>query len=279
MAIVDVDIPVQGSVGSYTFKHYKDKVVVCQKIGKHKKPLSEAQARDNYLMRNTMAMFSLLKGSLMDFLEDCPDLGKASNWYVRFNKHRCQAYLTAEERSRGACVVEGHQVSFGSLPEIGHRLTPEGRLLTDIRIGNEIGAETTVGELSADIVEHNPAFAEGDRLGLVYVRQNQDTEGLPKASCHVVEMVMDRSDGKLVDSLAGEVRWARCAAGDGTVLGLSRPLEREAACFVHVRNAAPRRFRVSTQRLLCVNDLADDYHWEQRRALLLSCRSGNDAGK
>lgn len=270
MAIAELDIPLRGSVGAFTYKCYADKVVVCQKIGKHKKPLSEAQTRDNYRMRNTMAMFSLLKGSLVEHLEDCPDLGRASNWYVKLNKHRNLSYITKRERELGVCVVEGHQVSLGSLPEIGHCLTPAGVLLTDICIDNEVGDGTTVGALAADIVACNPVFAMGDRLDLVYVRQEQTADGLPKASSHGVEMVLDGSDSRLLNSLTGDVPWVRCEASGGAVLGLARPLAREAACFVHVRPEASGQHRVSSQQLLCVNDLVEGYRWELRKDLLLS---------
>lgn len=269
MATIDLDFPMHGSVGQMTFKHYPDKDVVCQKIGKHNKPLSEAQARDNYRMRNTMAMFAQLKGSLMDHLEGCPHLGWASNWYVRYNKHRNVSYLTRQEVVAGACVVEGHQVSHGTLTEIDQHLTPEGRLFTDICIDGEIDFQTTVGELSADILAHNPTFALGDRLDLVYLRQWVPSDGIPRARYYGVEVVLDKHDTKLLSSLAAVAPWQRHDVGGRGVLGLEQPLGRDAACFVHVRHRTSGRHQVSTQRLLCTNDMMEHYRWEQRRDLLV----------
>ncbi|MCQ2273928.1 MAG: hypothetical protein MJZ86_03940 [Bacteroidales bacterium] len=269
MALVDCDIPMRGSVGQMTFKHYADKVVVCQKIGKRTKSLSEAQARDNYRMRNAMAMFGQLKEGLLEHLEGCPDLRRASNWYVRYNKYRNESYLTKQEVKWKACVVEGHQVSHGTLAEIDQHLTPDGRLFTDIRIDGEIDAQTTVGELSADILAHNPAFALGDRLDLVYLHQQIDADEMPRAQYRETQMTLNRHDARLLGTLTADIPWVRHEVGGQGVLALARPLGRDASCFVQVRHSRSGRHQVSSQRMLCENDLVEHYRWEVRKELMM----------
>ena len=271
MAVLKKGIPVIGTVGQVTIKHYTDKTVVCQKIGKRTKPLSEAQMRDHYRMRNTMAMYSRLKGSLMEHFEGCPHLGQASNWYVRHNKHLNVSYLTKHEVDMGACVVEGHQVSLGTLDAVNHHLTPSGRLVTDIRLGREIDDATTVGALAADILDHNPSFAQGDMLDLVYMSQMIAPGGIPMAKYHGASVVLDTNDDRLLNAHAGWVPWVMDEVDGQGMLALGAPLGRDAACFVHVRHSPSGRHQVSPQRLICRNEIVDDYRWELRKELLMEC--------
>ena len=90
------------------------------------------------------------------------------NIFMALNINQATVGLTKEMCLSGCAVIEGYQVSRGSLPPIALSASQSGSYyVTDIKLTITIGSSTTVGQLAADIIANNSQFQEGDNIAFV----------------------------------------------------------------------------------------------------------------
>ena len=183
-----------GSAGQWTF--YKRLGIT---VGKQKKEtpsckrLSDTQLKNNLRWGNLVAFWKATDGCLRDAYERKKPGQTDFNMFMSNNLLGRGIYLTAEMVRASACVVAPYMVSTGSLPMIDVVESADGRLRTDIRLGEgfSLTPATTIGELSRAIVENNPDFAHGDRILCLAAKQfDNSTDGQPHAqiTCAVLQI-------------------------------------------------------------------------------------------
>lgn len=175
------------------------------------------------------------------------------NLFMQLNINSAVAALTKDMAQNGCAVIEGYQVSKGSLPPIGTGSTSvSGAIATDIMLTEAITSATTVGQLSADIIANNTAFQRGDNIAVILVFNWQDARRYPYASSAYSELTLDTESTTRLASLDIVNRLSSLSLGgsDPLHLGLGAPTnENEYGCvFIHTRRV-DGALKVSSQTL------------------------------
>lgn len=125
------------------------------------------------------------------------------NIFMALNVNQATAGSTKEMNLAGAAIWEAYQVSRGSLPPIANSFDSEaGLFLTDVKLSITLGANTTVGQLSADIIAQNPQFVAGDNIAFVLFRNWMVTRvEFPYASTAYSEITLDVNSTQLLSAI------------------------------------------------------------------------------
>lgn len=133
------------------------------------------------------------------------------NIFMALNVNQATAGSTKEMNLAGAAIWEAYQVSRGSLPPIANSFdSGAGLFLTDVKLSITLGANTTVGQLSADIIAQNPQFVAGDNIAFVLFRNWMVTRvEFPYASTAYSEITLDVNSTQLltaIPSIGGRIQ-------------------------------------------------------------------------
>lgn len=112
------------------------------------------------------------------------------NKFMAVNVPTARIALTKSESEAGGCVVDGYLVSQGSLPSIEMSQTVSA-WKTNIGVGAlQIGSGTTIGELTAAMIDNNANIREGMQISFVSYQQSIDPLGTPRAICRCYELTL-----------------------------------------------------------------------------------------
>lgn len=113
------------------------------------------------------------------------------NKFVSLNFPLSSIYLKKDQYAQGGCVAENYYLSQGSLPSIDVVGINNG-FKTSIEIGSIQPSETTsIGELSAKILELNSNILKGDQITLIRIYNYEDEDLIPRIEVDAVEITMD----------------------------------------------------------------------------------------
>ena len=164
-------------------------------------------------------------------------------------------------------------ISSGSLPPIENVVSSEGVLVSDLRLGSlQIGAETTVADLTIAILSHNEEWEDGDQLTWFYGVQRVDSAGTPRASLVAEKVVLDTTDESALYGLVSARGFTSVQGADGgQVLGMSEALVNGGGVWVHSREKDSGSIRVSSQQMKVVSEVLGQYQTYQ--AMVESAKS------
>lgn len=216
----------RGSIGQLTFARVGGKTVVREKVEKQTVPTrTRRQMRCRVIWANLVNLYRAFSDTLHPSFES-KERGRSDfNEFMSVNLGANSVALTAEEARQGGCVVSSYQVTRGSLPGVDVQLGENNVAVTDLSMGGmTIGASTTMKTFSQAIVDHNPAWENGDQLTVFVAHQLQDAStGLPRVTIEAIELTLDVNDeltllGDLVEANFFGVENGKLAVG-GSVNG------------------------------------------------------------
>lgn len=182
------------------------------------------------------------------------------NVFMSLNINGSVVGLTRDMALNGCSVVENYNVSRGSLPS----LQAVGNVVQngwawDIALTITIGSTTTVGQLSADIIDNNPDFRQGDNLAFIIFKNTKATNNFPYVSCIYSELTLDRNSDKLLQSINLMDRLVKSSQNTlGATFGASGSKE-AGGVLIHTRKVEGS-LQVSSQKILTTNEnIIDDY--------------------
>lgn len=215
---------------------------------------SEKQAYTRLQMANLLANYRLYSGKLAEAFESKRAGLSDANMFVSANWGHGPVYLTRQMRIQGACVLADDLFSIGSIEPIGYGLNSAGKLVTNLNLGIEIGATTTVAQFSGALMTANDNWREGDQLTFFVGTQYMDVDGMPRANMRAQKVVLSLDDQtKLWDVVTSE--------GFSTVdgyLATGMVLSEMGCAWVHSRENSGAT-KVSTQRLVVVSEVLGQY--------------------
>lgn len=215
---------------------------------------SEKQAYTRLQMANLLANYRLYSGKLAEAFENKNPGAHDANMYVSANWGHAPVYLTRQMRIQGACVLADDLFSIGSIEPIGYALNGEGKLVTNLNLGIEIGAETTVAQFSGALMTANDNWREGDQMTFFVGTQYVGVDEMPRANMRAQKVVLSLDDQtKLWDVVTSE--------GFSTVdgyLATGMVLSEMGCAWVHSRETSGAT-KVSTQRLVVVSEVLPQY--------------------
>ena len=215
---------------------------------------SEKQAYTRLQMANLLANYRLYSGKLAEAFESKRAGLSDVNMFVSANWGHGPVYLTRPMRIQGACVLADDLFSIGSIEPIGYGLNSAGRLVTNLNLGIEIGAGTTVAQFSGALMTATENWREGDQLTFFVGQQYAGVDGMPRANMRAQKVVLSLDDQtKLWDVVTSE--------GFSTVdgyLATGMALSEMGCAWVHSRETSGQT-KVSTQRLVVVSEVLLQY--------------------
>lgn len=219
---------------------------------------SEKQAYTRLQMANLLANYRLYSGKLAEAFESKRAGLSDVNMFVSANWGHGPVYLTRPMRIQGACVLADDLFSIGSIEPIGYALvstgSAQGRLVTNLNLGIEITATTTVAQFSGALMTATENWREGDQLTFFVGTQYMDVDGMPRANMRAQKVVLSLDDQtKLWDVVTSE--------GFSTVdgyLATGMVLSEMGCAWVHSRENSGQT-KVSTQRLVVVSEVLGQY--------------------
>lgn len=118
------------------------------------------------------------------------------NKFMSLNVPSARIYLPKSIASQGGCVVDAYQMTQGSLASIEVQ-EGDNRWLTNLMLpaGSEFGPLSTVGEVSAALIQQNPAIREGDQLSFIRLTQQVNSNtGVPFVVVRKYEVIISSND-------------------------------------------------------------------------------------
>ena len=215
---------------------------------------SEKQANTRFQMSNLLANYRLYSGKLAEAFENKSAGVSDANMYVSTNYGYHPVYMTRQMRLQGCCVLADNMFSTGSLDPIGYALNDGGKLVSDLNLGFEIGATTTVAQLSTALMQGSAGWEEGDQLTCFIGTQYAGSDGLPRATMKAHKVVISLED----DTKLWDVVSADGFSSVGGYLASGVVLQNMGMAWVHSRDQN-NTTKVSTQRLEVVSDVIAQY--------------------
>ena len=193
-----------GSIGNFTYRQTKFGTVVSEKVQKKANPSrSLRQMRRRTVLANLSSFFAAFHGALDRGFENKPANWYTINAFVNANSERARVFLTKQMVANGAGVVDAYQITRGSLRPIAYVATGNA-YRTDLALGSLVlSADTTVGQLSMALVQHNAEFAYGDQISFFSIRQDIDANGTPRMTVAKAELTLDKLGDDKVWDIAG----------------------------------------------------------------------------
>lgn len=118
------------------------------------------------------------------------------NKFMSLNVASSRIYLPKSIANAGGCVVDAYQMTQGSLPSV--EVTPANEAwYTNIYLqdASNLGENSTIGEVSQQILIANPALREGDQLSFIrFTQQVNGSTGVPYVVVRKYEVVLNSSD-------------------------------------------------------------------------------------
>ena len=215
---------------------------------------SEKQANTRLQMANLLANFRLYSGKLQEAFESKKAGVSDANMYVSVNYGFQPVYMTRQMRIQGCCVLADNIFSTGSIAPIGYALV-DGKLVSDLYLGSlVIGEETTVGQLTAAVLQGNDMWEEGDQLTCFIGNQLLGSDGQPRCTMKAEKVILNLDDETKLWDVTGADGFS---TKDGYLAG-GVVLQNMGMAWVHSRNNGSQT-KVSTQRLVVVSDVIAQY--------------------
>lgn len=215
---------------------------------------SEKQANTRFQMSNLLANYRLYSGKLAEAFENKGAGLSDANMYVSVNWGYQPVYMTRQMRLQGCCVLAENMFSTGSLDPIGYALNDDGKLVSDLDLGFEISASTTVAQLSMALMQRSEGWEEGDQLTCFIGTQYLGSDGLPRATMKAHRVVISLEDSSMLWDVVSSDGFSTV----GGCLASGVVLENMGCAWVHSRDQN-NTTKVSTQRLVVVSDVIAQY--------------------
>ena len=193
-----------GGAGGYSFYVRDGEQVVRQRKNNSNYGSTASRSYAQMIRRirwgNLVNVFKAIK-SWQQKAYDSKNYGQTDyNIFMQLNINKVSVGTTKEMNEGGAGIVEAYQVSRGSIPPIGYTVNTTAHLwITDILLQEAIDVETTIGDLSADILANNPTFQEGDNIAFIFMKNWMDSRvEWPYVQSQYTEITLNKTNTALV---------------------------------------------------------------------------------
>lgn len=179
------------------------------------------------------------------------------NKLMSLNVTNSPIYLTKQAAASGACVVAPYIMTQGSLPSIQITNSAAG-LLSNIFLpdGYSPSQSSTIGEVTAALLDANPSLQAGDQLSFIrFIQLVNETTGYPYVIVRKYEVILRRDS---VDIWDNYIPWEffSLQTNDGTtVISVNNGGEVGGVLCVLSRTISGKTY-VSTQSIVLTNNEA-----------------------
>lgn len=256
MAIVNSLIRnLTGSAGELTFKTVNGQTIMSKKRTAGKDARTSAQQKHRVKWANVVQAYKRVMPYVDKGFENKPKGVTDYNMFVKLNMQITDVYLTKQQVASSSCVIDGYQITQGSLPSIKTTGTGANQV-TDISLGTlTIDDTTTVAAFSQAVVNGNKHFDYGDQISFYEVTQEVNAvTNYPFVDCEASAVVLSKTSQTPLLTLVPKNAFLNVNG----YLGHGDSTEDGAFCWVHSR-CKNAKTTVSTQFLLPHNSLLATY--------------------
>lgn len=251
-----------GRLGGSVYYMLKGQNIAREKAPEVSNPRTATQMRQRMQWANLVAMYKCLQPYLgKKAFQNKPASWSDYNAFMSANLGSTPVYLTKEAVQNGVAYLAPYKVTEGSLPAINTTSRDNSRVFdTNILIGENIGINTTIGELSYDIVENNVGWQYGDQLGIVVIENGR----MYRPYVQAIEIILKKDDETPLSDLITSADAFFTTTDDGYLAldadMLENPTQGLAyACAVIHSRTISGKTSVSTQSLVLNTNAMNDY--------------------
>lgn len=134
------------------------------------------------------------------------------NRFMQLNIPLATVSLVKDDFMRGMAILQEYVIADGSLPEIDVAEVQEDGCVFNLLTGIDGEfADKTIGQVSVDLLDHNPQLQQGDQLTFVSYTNAGTTPSTIRIYRHLCEMTIDTKSAVSFGSL----KYANIIAGNG----------------------------------------------------------------
>lgn len=134
------------------------------------------------------------------------------NRFMQLNIPLATVSLIKDDFVRGMAILQEYVIADGSLPEIGVAEVEEEGMVFNLLTGIDGEfADMTIGQISVDLLDHNPQLQEGDQLTFVSYSNRGGTPSTIRIYRQLCEMTIDSKSAVSF----GTLRHSNMIAGNG----------------------------------------------------------------
>lgn len=218
-------------------------------------PRTEAQMNQRVKWANLVNLYRVNSDWMKYAYETKKVTQSEYNKWMSLNVTNSRIYLTKQLAAAGACVVDDYTITQGSLPSIENTKVDDDNWVSNIYVTGIVDlTETTVARFTEFVVQNNPGIREGDQLSLIRLSQQTNSDnGVPYVIQRKYELVLSRSNNRLVLDYLPEEIVVAVSGGSGLSLGLNLGSRVGGFAWILSRTLAGRTY-VSTQKIVPVNN-------------------------
>lgn len=159
------------------------------------------------------------------------------NRFMQLNIPLATVALTKDDFLRGMAVLQEYVVADGSLPEIPCSLMQEDGGVFDLltSLDGEFSLYT-IGQVSADLLDHNPQLQEGDQITFVNWTNAATAGGPVRIYRHLCELTIDT----LSSVSFGALKYANIVGGNSQKVSINGQGQVFGQTIIHSRSVAGR---------------------------------------
>lgn len=177
------------------------------------------------------------------------------NLFMALNINSANVCLTKDMAMNGCGCWEAYQISRGSLAPIGLVAgSTAGTAVTNIKCNIQLASSTTIGALSAEIIEKNPMFLNGDNIAIIGFWTVLDDRGYPYSGTDYQELTLDTTS-QVTLSDAGLWNYISTSSSSTIQLDKQTVTGGTTTHMVAIHTRKDSALQVSTQALCPVNDI------------------------
>lgn len=188
-----------GRLGGSVYYMLKGQNIAREKAPEVSNPRTATQMRQRMQWANLVAMYKCLQPYLgKKAFQDKPASWSDYNAFMSANLGSTPVYLTKEAVNNGVTYLAPYKVTEGSLPAINLGSDDATSTFdTDIKINDGVDLQTTIGQLTALIIDNNVGWQEGDQLGIIIMQNGR----LYRPYVHAFEIILNRNDDRPISDV------------------------------------------------------------------------------
>ena len=155
------------------------------------------------------------------------------NRFMQLNIPLASVSLVKDDFMRGMAILQEYVIADGSLPEIDSSEIEEDSMVFNLltSIDGEF-ADNTIGQISVDLMDHNPQLQVGDQLTFVSYTNAGATPSTIRIYRHLCELTIDPKSAISFGSL----KYANIIAGNGNKVVIAGQGDVFGQAIIHSRS-------------------------------------------
>ena len=202
------------------------------------------------------------------------------NKMMSVNVANNNVYLTKQAAAAGACIVAPYIMTQGSLPSISYK-RQGNQIQTNIFLADitNLDENSTVAQLSEQILASNPGIIEGDQLSIIrYTQMANEVTGFPYVIVRKYEIILSRTNADLwVNYWPQDIISFETVDGNGIIA--VEPTGNAGGLLMILSRTVGGKTYVSTQSILPVDNEATIEAWSSASALANAIQSYGESAE